>query len=580
MIDDDDEGDSGPMPALVDPRLADLHDQLKAAEKAMAQSKAVSKQKDDALEAQMLRMARAVEERRKARDKEKEDSAVASALRAKIERAQSVTVAPETLSSPRSVAMPAPYVVPLPPLHVVEATPKPIHVENVAATDNDDNTPVVEDVVAATGDDDVPVVEDVVADEGSYKEKPLDADGVEAAAGCTEGCVVVEKAAAEGGGAAGVEATGGDAEEEADAMEEDDGTISVVEVGVVEAHDVDSVEVLVEGDCDVVADGACALAIVPSTAGPLHISTGALGEVLAVGAFVEAHYGHGLVGGKTVVRKAKEAWSKGVVKAVNRVSKRRVLYDILYDACGTYETGVLASNVRRRSADGCPGHVSPFASNKGAGLGHELEPSPVVPAPVSPQPLPPYDPLPGGMTGEPSRAKKKPRRAQDGTRLPKLAYRLGPEAPYRLGSVDGVKCVGCKEHDAEPPNLGDAKKPKTDVEAVSPPTRDARVGRWIEVYWAGDKVWYKGYVVGRKIINGAVQLSVTYIDGDLYDEALQDEPFAGDGVPPDDRKPWYWRFAEPGEPPSSKKRSLPVMLRLGDAKKPKTDVEVDAEFTH
>ena len=140
MIDDDDEGDSGPMPALVDPRLADLHDQLKAAEKAMAQSKAVSKQKDDALEAQMLRMARAVEERRKARDKEKEDSAVASALRAKIERAQSVTVAPETLSSPRSVAMPAPYVVPLPPLHVAEAAPKPSDMESVvAATDNDDD---------------------------------------------------------------------------------------------------------------------------------------------------------------------------------------------------------------------------------------------------------------------------------------------------------------------------------------------------------------------------------------------------------------------------------------------------------
>ncbi len=232
-------------------------------------------------------------------------------------------------------------------------------------------------------------------------------------------------------------------------MEEDDNnTISVVEAGVV-----DSVEALVEGDCDVVADAACALAIVPSTAGPLHISTGTLGEVLAVDDFVEAHYGHGLVGGKTVVRKAKEAWSKGVVKAVNCVTSTRVTYDILYDDCGTYETGVLASNVRRRSADGCPGHVSQFASNKGADLGHEPEPSPVVPVPESPQPLPPYDPLPGGMTGEPSREKKKPRLAQDGTRLPKLAYRSGPEAPYRLGSVDGVKCVGgnCESDDDHPP---------------------------------------------------------------------------------------------------------------------------------
>ena len=82
-------------------------------------------------------------------------------------------------------------------------------------------------------------------------------------------------------------------------------------------------------------------------------------------------------------------------------------------------------------------------------------------------------------------------------------------------------------------------------EAVSPPTPDARVGRLIEVYWAGDKVWYKGRVVGQKIIiGGAVQLSVKYVDGEQHDEELQDEPFAGDGVPPDDRKPWYWRFAK------------------------------------
>ena len=82
-------------------------------------------------------------------------------------------------------------------------------------------------------------------------------------------------------------------------------------------------------------------------------------------------------------------------------------------------------------------------------------------------------------------------------------------------------------------------------EAVSPPTHDARVGRLIEVYWAGDKVWYKGRVVGQKLVNDAVQLSVKYDDGDEHDEDLQVEPFAGEGVPPDDRKPWYWRFAKP-----------------------------------
>jgi len=112
-------------------------------------------------------------------------------------------------------------------------------------------------------------------------------------------------------------------------------------------------------------------------------------------------------------------------------------------------------------------------------------------------------------------------------------------------------------------------------EAVSPPTRDALFGSWIEVYWAGDKVWYLGCVVGQKIVNGTVQFSVKYDDGDEYDEELQNEPFAGEGVPPDDRKPWYWRFAEP---PSSKKRSLPDTSHLCDAKKQKTDVDGEVEF--
>ncbi len=223
------------------------------------------------------------------------------------------------------------------------------------------------------------------AEEGGGKEEEedlLDADGVEAATGGAEGGVVVEEGAVEGGGAKGVEATGGGADgEEVDpeAMEEedDDDTISCVEAGVdagivevrdvddVEARDVDDVVVgatggVVEGDGDVVADTASASAIVPFAAGPLHVSTSAPDKVLAVDDPVVAHYGHGLVEGKTVVRKAKEAWSKGVVKAVHRVSSSRVTYDILYDDCGTCETGVLASYVRRRSADGCPGHVRPL----------------------------------------------------------------------------------------------------------------------------------------------------------------------------------------------------------------------------
>mmetsp|Transcript_8367 Transcript_8367/g.23675 ORF Transcript_8367/g.23675 Transcript_8367/m.23675 type:complete len:714 (-) Transcript_8367:829-2970(-) len=224
---------------------------------------------------------------------------------------------------------------------------------------------------------------------GDEEEDPLDTDGVEAATGGTEGGVVVEEGAAEGCGTKGVEATRGGADGEEDdpeAMEEEDNddTIFYVETGVeagvvearvvddVEARDVDDVVVgatggVVEGDGDAVANAASASAIVRFTAGPLHVSTSALDEVLDVGDPVVAHYGHGLVEGKTVVRKAKELWSKGVVKAVHRVSSRRVTYDILYDDCGTCETGVLASNVRRRSADGCPGHGRPLTSPR-AGL--------------------------------------------------------------------------------------------------------------------------------------------------------------------------------------------------------------------
>ena len=79
----------------------------------------------------------------------------------------------------------------------------------------------------------------------------------------------------------------------------------------------------------------------------------------------------------------------------------------------------------------------------------------------------PYDPLPGGMTGEPSRKKKKPRLAPDGTHPSTLAYSLGPVVPYRLGSVVGVKC---EEHDdagseERPLLVTFVKKPKADVDA-------------------------------------------------------------------------------------------------------------------
>ena len=479
----------------------------------------------------------------------------------------------------------------------------------------------------------------------------------------------------------------------------------------------------VEGDGDVMADAEGASAIVPFTAGPLHVSTCAPDKVLAVGDSVVAHYGHGLVEGKTVVRKAKELWSKGVVKAVHRVSSRRVTYDILYDDCGTCETGVLASNVRRRSTDGCPGHGRPLRSPR-AGLellepvptnaprhledtsttfqvptapprlitapteelteictichdevsvdcdvvlkcghlfhmaclgeqsvhcGHaptrrsfqvscancrivsrvELGTNPRAPQRYNPQeeaerPQLATKKRPATAAPKPKPKKKKKKKASprtavvvdenykptevveplwhpsgcdlclrplvlsagravvigwlpaaerflvDGERatLYKAAFTTGrrvgatidleedevrkylaPEACPSAGDCVALMTVGSgggddrirwtTEFGGEGAGAGENAFPNhvlLQPEAVSPPTPDARVGRLIEVYWAGDKVWYKGRVVGQKItIGGAIKLSVKYVDGEQHDEELQDEPFAGDGVPPDER---------------------------------------------
>ena len=70
--DDDDEADPGPMPQLedMDSRVSALRAQLEAVEKEEALSRAVRKQKDDALQAQKIYQARLAEEASKARDKE------------------------------------------------------------------------------------------------------------------------------------------------------------------------------------------------------------------------------------------------------------------------------------------------------------------------------------------------------------------------------------------------------------------------------------------------------------------------------------------------------------------------------
>ena len=64
MMDEDNE-DPGPMPTLEGCVLADLNARHEAQQQVLAQSRAVSKQKDDALEALMLRMARAVRDARR-----------------------------------------------------------------------------------------------------------------------------------------------------------------------------------------------------------------------------------------------------------------------------------------------------------------------------------------------------------------------------------------------------------------------------------------------------------------------------------------------------------------------------------
>ena len=164
--------------------------------------------------------------------------------------------------------------------------------------------------------------------------------------------------------------------------------------------------------------------------------------------------------GETVRARWHSQWYKGVVDAVIDDGEA---YEIVWDAdntmCEVRDFDVRALNEDEDEED--DDDYSPAGQPTAAAAA-----PPVVPAPASPRPLP-YDPLPGGMTGEPSRKKKKPRLAPDGTHPSTLAYSLGPVAPYRLGSVVGVKCDSASEKRLLPVTfrLGDAKKPKTDADA-------------------------------------------------------------------------------------------------------------------
>ena len=79
--------------------------------------------------------------------------------------------------------------------------------------------------------------------------------------------------------------------------------------------------------------------------------------------------------------------------------------------------------------------------------------------------------------------------------------------------------------------------------------RDARIGRWVEVYWAGDAAWYLGRVASQR--NG--RFKIAYADGETVSQALMDEAFEGETPPPQpDGAPEPWRFAEaPTEAPAA-----------------------------
>ena len=78
-------------------------------------------------------------------------------------------------------------------------------------------------------------------------------------------------------------------------------------------------------------------------------------------------------------------------------------------------------------------------------------------------------------------------------------------------------------------------------EPVARARRDARVGRWVEVYWPGDARWYRGRVTTQR----DHELRVFYDDGEACFHAFRDEPFVGDGTPPfaAEDAPQHWRYA-------------------------------------
>jgi len=79
-------------------------------------------------------------------------------------------------------------------------------------------------------------------------------------------------------------------------------------------------------------------------------------------------------------------------------------------------------------------------------------------------------------------------------------------------------------------------------------TPDARVGRWVEVWWPAENAWFPGLVHSRRYYHSdgsrRIVFRVNYDDGDSHDEVLQEDAFAGAGAPPPQPEgaPQPWRF--------------------------------------
>ena len=89
---------------------------------------------------------------------------------------------------------------------------------------------------------------------------------------------------------------------------------------------------------------------------------------------------------------------------------------------------------------------------------------------------------------------------------------------------------------------------------------DARVGRWVEVWWPEQRKWYRGRVGEARYSDAAagVELRVDYDDSETHYQVFQEDAFEGTGAPPPQPEGAPKRWRSPlgrfrhlrGEPPT------------------------------